>query len=249
MAFVFIDGIENYCDRWCERCPLAARCRLFAMERKTEASAPPEWDLGSRGAFDGRGETFLPTLATLRRFALERKIDVDRIDLEEIARLDPGAEVLTAADLLYKAAFIYAMRVHDWLTEYDAPGPSGSEEAADAVEIVRWYQFFIAATLHRVAQQEEQGTPELVPIAHHDVNGAAKVVLCAIDRSIAAWCQLLHEVPDSEKQVLDLLVRLTRLRTETERAFPQARSFLRPGFDTMDDERCLKSLNVEPSPA
>ena len=32
MADQFIPGIYNYCDRWCERCPLTARCRVFAME-------------------------------------------------------------------------------------------------------------------------------------------------------------------------------------------------------------------------
>ncbi len=26
----FIVGIFNYCDRWCERCPLTSRCRVFA---------------------------------------------------------------------------------------------------------------------------------------------------------------------------------------------------------------------------
>jgi hypothetical protein len=30
----FIDGVFNYCDRWCERCPLTARCRLFASEKE-----------------------------------------------------------------------------------------------------------------------------------------------------------------------------------------------------------------------
>ena len=35
----FIDGIHNYCDRWCERCPLTARCRLFAMEAEFESAA------------------------------------------------------------------------------------------------------------------------------------------------------------------------------------------------------------------
>jgi hypothetical protein len=27
-----IPGIYNYCDRWCERCSLTARCLTFAME-------------------------------------------------------------------------------------------------------------------------------------------------------------------------------------------------------------------------
>src|SRR5438132_7750977 len=29
----YIDGIFNYCDRWCERCPFTSRCRSFAMEQ------------------------------------------------------------------------------------------------------------------------------------------------------------------------------------------------------------------------
>src|SRR5829696_7236004 len=29
----FISGIYNFCDRWCERCPLTSRCRVFAEER------------------------------------------------------------------------------------------------------------------------------------------------------------------------------------------------------------------------
>jgi len=28
----FIPGVYNYCDRWCERCPFASRCRVYAME-------------------------------------------------------------------------------------------------------------------------------------------------------------------------------------------------------------------------
>ncbi|MDO8793409.1 MAG: hypothetical protein Q7J25_02180 [Vicinamibacterales bacterium] len=32
----FIVSIFNYCDRWCERCPLTARCRVFAMSAEQE---------------------------------------------------------------------------------------------------------------------------------------------------------------------------------------------------------------------
>src|SRR5439155_24301861 len=30
----YIDGIFNYCDRWCERCPFTSRCRSFDMEKR-----------------------------------------------------------------------------------------------------------------------------------------------------------------------------------------------------------------------
>lgn len=29
-----IPGVYNYCDRWCERCPLTRRCLNFAMEQE-----------------------------------------------------------------------------------------------------------------------------------------------------------------------------------------------------------------------
>ena len=28
----FISGVYNYCDRWCERCPLTSRCFVYATE-------------------------------------------------------------------------------------------------------------------------------------------------------------------------------------------------------------------------
>lgn len=34
MSEGFIDGLYNYCDRWCERCLLTARCRVFAFEEQ-----------------------------------------------------------------------------------------------------------------------------------------------------------------------------------------------------------------------
>jgi hypothetical protein len=61
--------------------------------------------------------------------------------------------------------------------------------------------------------------------------GSAKVALAAIDRSVAAWARLRERLDGETDAILDLLVRLERLRRATEREFPQARAFKRPGFD------------------
>ena len=29
-----VSGIYNYCDRWCERCPLTSRCLVYAAEQE-----------------------------------------------------------------------------------------------------------------------------------------------------------------------------------------------------------------------
>ncbi len=46
----YISGVYNYCDRWCERCPLSDRCFSYQKELEsdldTEATTPE--DLVSR---------------------------------------------------------------------------------------------------------------------------------------------------------------------------------------------------------
>jgi hypothetical protein len=33
-----ISGVYNYCDRWCERCPLTSRCLVYATEQEDNDS-------------------------------------------------------------------------------------------------------------------------------------------------------------------------------------------------------------------
>src|SRR5215203_4812547 len=60
----YIPGVYNYCDRWCEACPLSHRCMVYAMEARLGEGAPllppsppippraspgafaPDWDAG-----------------------------------------------------------------------------------------------------------------------------------------------------------------------------------------------------------
>jgi hypothetical protein len=43
---------------------------------------------------------------------------------------------------------------------------------------------------------------------------------------------LREQFPDQADEILDLLVHLDRVRRGAERAVPDARAFVRPGFDT-----------------
>ena len=64
-----------------------------------------------------------------------------------------------------------------------------------------------------------------------DADGSAKVALIGIDRSLAAWAALRSHFPDQEDAILDFLLRLARIRRQAEKLFPNARAFVRPGFD------------------
>ena len=82
------------------------------------------------------------------------------------------------------------------------------------------------------ASIKETGLIIFLDSSHAD--GSAKVALIGIDRSLAAWSELLRQLPDEEDRILSLLAALSRLSRDVEAAFHGARAFVRPGFDTGD---------------
>jgi len=75
-------------------------------------------------------------------------------------------------------------------------------------------------------------TDEEVKAFPKDSEGSAKIALIAMDRSIAAWSGLRTALgADEADDVLDRLAQLAAIRRETEKLFPKARAFKRPGFD------------------
>src|SRR5213594_2218059 len=64
-----------------------------------------------------------------------------------------------------------------------------------------------------------------------DADGSAKIALIGIDRSLAGWAALRAHFPEQEEAILDFQVRLARNRREAEKLFPNARAFVRHGFD------------------
>jgi hypothetical protein len=78
----FIVGIFNYCDRWCERCPLTSRCRVFATLAEIDFE-------------EGNGPLTEPRIIRERRRWEERMIELhaDAEELGEAAPPKPGERV------------------------------------------------------------------------------------------------------------------------------------------------------------
>ena len=64
-----------------------------------------------------------------------------------------------------------------------------------------------------------------------DSDGSAKVALIGIDRSMAAWGHMHKHFPAHRDQILAIIKHLDSLRQRVEIVFPEARNFVRPGFD------------------
>ncbi|MDR1274160.1 MAG: hypothetical protein LBK12_06380 [Odoribacteraceae bacterium] len=83
----FVPGIHDYCDQWCERCALAARCLHFAIERKAQEMTGGLDLLSEEEEEEEIGEDFAPpAIGSLDEEILDEEI------LNELAR-DLGVPV------------------------------------------------------------------------------------------------------------------------------------------------------------
>jgi hypothetical protein len=243
----FIAGIYNYCDRWCERCAFTARCMVFATEQADNLSSG-ERDLKNKAFWKRLEESLKATGEMVREMARERGIELDPREIAVIVRERERKERRAKNHPLAQAAFNYTHRVDSWFEDektllYEKEeevktkarlGVAGvKEEVAgltDVVEIIRWYQHQIYVKLMRGLDADDED--EAISEFPRDSDGSVKVALIAMDRSIAAWLGLNEFFPDKTDSILTMLVHLDRLRRAAEKQFPNARSFVRPGFDS-----------------
>ncbi len=264
----FISGIYNYCDRWCERCPFTSRCMVYATESAESISDDPEsHDLNNAKFWQKLEGIFRETHALILEWAEEMGVDLESAEAEaaiteraqqrEEAKEHPlsvsARHYAEAVQQWFKDEFAVEENVHD-----DMTGKANSAEedinVSDAVEVIRWYQFFIAAKTYRALMGLEDTGDEdvsdididpfsddddedvLLRAACHDSDGSAKIALIAIDRSSSAWRVMQNALPEKTESTVPMLIELEKLRRGIEQIFPRARDFVRPGFDEAGSE-------------
>ena len=252
----FISGIYNYCDRWCEKCPFTSRCRVYF----TEAA---DGDLDDPEVHDINNEKFWRKLESIFReaheqiatWAEETGVDLESIESQTAIAEHEQREQEADEHQLSQLARQYAATVQEWFAEefvteqnvhddmmVDADG-APEIDVARAAEVLRWYQFFVAAKVIRALMgRTGAGDDPLsraideAEVAPEDGNGSAKIALIAIDRSMAAWHAMEMCLPAKSDSIAPIFAELERLRWLLEEEFPDARGFMRPGFDETDTE-------------
>lgn len=268
----FISGIYNYCDRWCERCPFTARCLVYATEKADEELDDPDThDINNDKFWRKLEAIFRETRELIQEWAEEAGVDLDAAEAET-AQVEHEQERDAAKQhQLSLSARDYARMVQQWFEEEfaveqnvhdDLTGKSRNAgediNVSDAIEVIRWYQFFIAAKVFRALMGFERGTVEvdsdsedvfpdlefeedevdaaLAEAAGSDSDGSAKIALIAMDRSLSAWSLMQSSFAEKANTIMPMLVELERLRRGMEQLFPMARDFIRPGFDEVTSE-------------
>src|SRR5215471_1233917 len=273
----FISGIYNYCDRWCERCGFTSRCLLYMTGQADPDTDDPELhDISNEKFWQKLRNVFRDTSEMIAEWAAEEGVDLDSIDVTEEMAAHDRAMAEASQDQMSQSATEYATTVEHWFRNEFAAEPDIHSDmpaadttdadvtASEAIEVIRWYQFFIAVKLMRALsgahdvdekafEPEEFLSFDIAPSEDDDdedfdyeeiaarsslidANGSAKTALIAIDRSIAAWRALQIAWPDKSESIKPMLIELDRLRRSVEGRFQHARDFIRPGFDESSSE-------------
>ena len=247
-----IPGIYNYCDSWCERCPLTARCQSFQLQQQPGLThgitADPNASLVQQ-LTDALNLTkqYIETLPKNTPLAADVPSANEQLTLEETAlaqrtqtREHPAATLATT----------YLKQTGTWLVEEKGLlertgrqqlsevqlGIRTEDEAMmqlnalkDAYEQIRWYRTLIPVKTKAALRSISEQTNDTYLLAYY--NGKAKLVLVSIDRSMAAWQTVMAYYPDITDDLLDVLSSLSQLKRQIEGLFPNARAFQRPGLD------------------
>jgi hypothetical protein len=232
-----VHGVFNYCDRWCERCPLTLRCSVFAVGEQLDKH---------HGPHDRTQEDLWPRLETARDLArqlLVQHADHPGVGLDK----DPlfkSHERAVDTHRLGVAVKRYSEFTHKFVKAHEAalsarpPAPKvHAVSAAEAFDVIGYYHLLVMVKLSRALKWDELDEemaqdPEMAGMPR-DQDGTAKLVLILLERSILAWAVLsLHEAEHREA-ALSAMLTLHRLRAGVEKEFPNAPTFVRPGFDTL----------------
>lgn len=225
----FIVSIFNYCDRWCERCPLTARCRVFAM------SAEQEFESDHGPLTEPMAEREAQVIAGhAARWQKEPGVDFADIQRE----VDRNPEAYRLPDLKFEHLEL-EIRSQDfvddlwrWFKQRDFRQANGLQP----IEVLHHFSFFVGAKIHRALQglaEEEPLEPD------SDAHGSAKAALLGLERMRLAWDQLTAERIVAENEAAPFVATIAWLVKEIDRLIPEARAFIRPGFDEPDDLRKL----------
>ena len=112
-----ISGIYNYCDRWCERCPLTSRCLVYATEQEDNDS-PQNRDLRNEAFWRKLTAIFQETRELIVAWATAAGVELNGTSDDDDSRPKRKRQLVDNHPLT-KAGKKYANAATDWFREFD----------------------------------------------------------------------------------------------------------------------------------
>ncbi len=250
--------MHNYCNRWCERCPLGHRCAINAsrntyvdeFEQALNLLDSP-LDSGEKEALEeeaseSAGQEEFTDYASYFP-ALEEDQDFDEEFERRQTELKDRIDSHPLRELSVQAAHCVEMvceRLQALLRDRPPPETDGlswrqvieaekeEQQLNNFLDVLRWYRFPLEVKTRRALSgllDDEEDEDEV----QNDWNGSAKVVKIAIQHCAGAGRKLLEMEPRLEDDLFLLLGQLQDFESALDDTFPHAAEFIRPGFDTL----------------
>jgi hypothetical protein len=201
-------------------------------EEDMDISNPKVWEYVS--------SNIAKALEMVRQHAKELGIDLD--NLPEVEEPLPSEKLVELQEAWTKLHDDYLEKAKAFFEKNEAYFPEKGHEAirwvemgikgeeetlskwqdvADKREIIGWYMYFIGAKVARALSgydeihDEHWGGP-----LESDSYCTSRILVIAIERSLAAWQVFMEAFPEKEDEILDLLALLDKLRRQVVAVFP-----------------------------
>lgn len=243
----YIKGIYNYCDSWCERCNYTSFCMNYQMSEDVYTDTETG-DISNEKFWNHLSDAFRIAMEMIAEDAEKIGIDLEQLKNEaDDYDVEEEFERTNNHPLMIESSS-YPDTVDDWFknnevlfeekevelnefAELDLPDTEDNFiELTDIISVINWYKTLIPSKLFRAIGGRDANVEEDDDYPK-DSDGSCKVALISIERSIAAWHKMLNHFPEEEDSILGLLIQLARLMNNIKSEFPNAMSFVRPGFD------------------
>jgi hypothetical protein len=216
----FIVDVSSFCDRWCARCPLTVRCELFVKNGCDRDTTTADSRLSLLEQVEMMHDAAPQRPAKAPRRASDSKLPKNL----EVAPMGPSPEVVMNTPALNR--------------KRQRARLSANASVRTAIETIEHFTLFVQVkmllclgTVARDGAGDQQS----------DANGWGKAALLGLERMRAAWRLVVETRHYSESDVAPFLSEIDRMQRNLERAVPNARAFVRPGFDEMAEVDLLES--------
>ncbi len=244
----YIKGINNYCDRWCDRCPKASECGNYAPYFEGTQLELKIRDKNNQKFWDHVGEQVAAVLKFVEEKAKKRQVDISDVEVIDTKKKFDLFQGQAQTNEVLRVGRKYEDQVDDWFDEacekypiraesltvselklaQDAPFDN-VDEINDMVDVVLRYQLQIYLKLSRAffsKGKEQQGEQE-----GEDSVGAARLVVEFIDRSLVGWYLFYRSFTEEQNSILPVMFTIASIRNRILKEFPHVLDFKRAGFD------------------
>lgn len=243
-----IPFIYNYCDRWCEKCLFVDRCSVGSQDMNFNNES---MSLNNDDFWKFIQDQYVKAIDMLQQFIKEEGITItesieaqtksiednpiDRVDFilenNELAIL-AKQYAKDVGNIIEKTPFLD--EVTNSAEQFLNLGITTLDEVKSKmaliqtnVQTIQWYRFLIFTKFMRALTSLDDDNDEV----QSDNNGSAKVAMLAVESSLGAWYTLYNDGHQDNEDILNIMAKLDKILRLANHYFPDARKFVRPGFD------------------